>query len=333
MIGMTLALAMMQTAATTEPSVTIPGVTVKSFPVTGPLTPEMAGVDCPRYLARRQPLSVIGLCQPAKPTPDGTHLVPATYWNADRAARRWSGLAADGPSLRLAQGAVQSGDELARLQVRQAYGGRLTRELNGKTWGGGGRRFLPAGTPVYGLADFSQPNFAGNLWVWCAPANVGKAAMTPDRALCFIDRRQHAKAPGVIPFVPLNADDMNTIVMSKSGESPYAPGAIDFAYSPPVKPPEAEPTGEPYPYAMTLVVRWTAEGAGARFDATLDDGSGPRPFRTWHDKDAASGVFLLAGGFYGYSREGNALTVKAMSPIQDGALVQFTPDLSASPSR
>ena len=323
MIGAVLALAMMQAAPATTPA------------PSGQIKPTMAGIDCPRYTPRRQPLSVMGVCQPAKPTPGSVALIPAAYWNADLAAARWSGLAADAPSFKLAEGAVAGGGEVARLQVRQAYGGRLTRELNGKTWGGGGRRFLPVGTPVYGLADFSQPNYAGGIYVWCAPATVGKAATTPDRALCFIDRRQHGKIPGPIPFMPMNADNMNTIVMSKPGESPYAPQAIDFAYSPPVKPPEAEPTGAPFPFAMTLVLRWSAAGpSGVRFEATLDDGSGPRPFRTWTDAEAhaSGGAIFMAGGFLHYDREGDTLTVTTMSPVQDGALIQFTPDRSSGAS-
>lgn len=322
MIGAILALAMMQAAPTTTPAPA----------PSGPIRPVLQGVDCPHYTPRHQPLSVMGACQPAKPTPGAVSLIPAAYWNADLAAPRWSGLAAEASSLKLAEGAIPAGGEVVRIQVRQAYGGRLTRELNGRTWGGGDRRFLPAGTPVYGLADFSQPGLAGAIFIWCAPVTAGKKATAPDRALCFIDRRQRNKLSSGIPFLPLNIDKMNTVVMSKPGESPYAPDAIDFAYSPAVKPAEAEPTGEPYPFALTLVVRWTPTGeTGVRFDATLDDGSGPRPFRTWTEAEtkATGGPIFLAGGFFHYRRAGDTLTVTTVGPVENGALVQFTPDGSA----
>jgi hypothetical protein len=320
MIGAMLALAMMQAAPATAPA------------PSGPVKPVLQGIDCPHFTPRRQPLSVMGVCQPAKPTPGHVSLVPAAYWNADLAALRWSGLAADAASLKLAEGAIPAGGEVVRIQVRQAYGGRLTHELNGRTLGGDGRRVLPVDTPVYGLADFSQPGLAGPIFIWCAPATIGKKATTPDRALCFIDRRQHNKVSTGIPFMPLNVDKMNTVVMSKPGESPYAPDAIDFAYSPPVKPAEAEPTGEPYPIALTLIVRWTPIGAtGVRFDAILDDGSGPRPFRTWTEAETkpTGGPIFLAGGLLRYRLADGALVVTTISPVENGALIHFTPDRSA----
>ena len=114
MIGEVLALALMQAAPATAPATAGPVRPVL------PVKPVLAGIDCPHFTPRRQPLSVMGVCQPAKPTPGSVALVPAAYWNADLAAPRWSGLAADAASLKLAEGAIPAGGEVARLQVRQA---------------------------------------------------------------------------------------------------------------------------------------------------------------------------------------------------------------------
>ncbi|MBI1685903.1 hypothetical protein [Caulobacter hibisci] len=288
----------------------LPGVTGKSAAAT------LAPPDCQRWTPKRHPLSVIGVC--------GAQETTITRANASRLSRHWSGLSAEGPTLQVTKGATAPGGEVFRIQVRQGYGGVLTSDLNGKTWGGGGRRFLPAGTPVYAVADFNHPNFPGApLFLWCGPIAAGKSATTPDRALCFVDHTGRRTPPGLIA-------SMNMVMMSGDGASPYAPATIQFAYSPPVSPADARPTNQSYPFAMTLTVRWKPEGPrGARFEALLDDGtSGPQVLRDWVDPSAADfdHEMLLGGGHIRYQRIGDTLMAAMIEPVETDGLVFFTAD-------
>lgn len=295
----------------------------------------LAPSECTNPTAKAYRLTVYSVCRsPFTGQPETE--TPTTRDNAREIADRWSGLTVDATTLDVAKGPIAAGGEVLRIQVRQGYGGRLTQDLDGKTWGGGGGRFLPAGTPVYGLANFEQPGVAGAMFIWCAPATVGKTATKPDRALCFVERRRKRKVPGVLPFTSMNVDKMNTVVMSREGSSAYAPDAVSFAYSPPTRPAQAAPTGEPFPHAVTLILRWKPVGErGLRFEAMLDDGDGERAFRDWGDDDA-TGVdhgLRLAGGLIGYSRAGDTLTAAMIEPAAIGGLVSFMPDLSGGAER
>lgn len=294
----------------------------------------LAPRNCGRQTAKNSRLAVYAVCEAFAGQPESQ--TPATHASAKNIANRWSGLTADATTLDVAKGPIAAGGEVLRIQVRQGFGGVLTRDLDGRNRGDGASRFLPAGTPVYGLAEFEQPGLAGALFIWCAPAALAKTATRPDRALCFLERRQKRKGYGIGPVSTINADKLNTVMMSREGASPYVPDAVVMAYSPVKRPAAAAPTGQPFPQAVTLILRWKPEGErGVRFDALIDDGGGERPFRDWTDEDA-TGVdhaLRLAGGVIGYSRAGESLTAAMIEPVALGGLVTFAPDQSGDAER